>query len=71
MRTNERFRGFALFDIRHDFIKHSSNVQTLYIELYSRPYPLPSGPLLRVLPRRLRTLSIPEAGYVLLSGGIQ
>lgn len=28
----ERFQ--ALFDIRHDFIKHSSNVQTLYIELY-------------------------------------
>lgn len=27
----------ALFDIRHDFIKHSSNVQTLYIELYLRP----------------------------------
>lgn len=35
MRTNERFE--ALFDIRHDFIKHSSNVQTLYIELYLRP----------------------------------
>lgn len=32
--ANERFE--ALFDIRHDFIKHSSNVQTLYIELYSR-----------------------------------
>lgn len=41
MRTNERFRGFALFDIRHDFIKHSSNVQTLYIELYSRTLPSP------------------------------
>lgn len=30
-------RTKALFDIRHDFIKHSSNVQTLYIELYLRP----------------------------------
>lgn len=37
--ANERFE--ALFDIRHDFIKHSSNVQTLYIELYSRPLSRP------------------------------
>lgn len=36
--ANERFE--ALFDIRHDFIKHSSNVQTLYIELYSRSFPV-------------------------------
>jgi len=28
-------RSEALFDIRHDFIKHSGNVQTLYIESYS------------------------------------
>lgn len=41
--ANERFE--ALFDIRHDFIKHSSNVQTLYIESYPpRPPPLLSTP---------------------------
>lgn len=81
MRTNERFE--ALFDIRHDFIKHSSNVQTLYIELYLRPrgllpplsffssiqsHPPPSADLTSVLPRRLRTLST-QASYVLLSAG--
>lgn len=40
--TNELFE--ALFDIRHDFIKHSSNVQTLYIELYLRPRGLLAPP---------------------------
>lgn len=59
--------GFALFDIRHDFIKHSSNVQTLYIELYSRPSPIWTSPAHGFA--RLRTLSTPEIGYVLLSGG--
>lgn len=67
MRTNERF---ALFDIRHDFIKHSSNVQTLYIELYSRVPLLDLSPSPVLPPRRLRTLSTHRmAGYVLLSGG--
>lgn len=46
--TNELFK--ALFDIRHDFIKHSSNVQTLYIELYLRPRGLLAPPFSAALP---------------------
>lgn len=73
--ANERFE--ALFDIRHDFIKHSSNVQTLYIELYSRSFPV-AAPGRRFIPRpalpfgehRPPRVSLPPKTYrVLLRGG--